>query len=36
MDKERALKEIKASIPDYIEVVFAKDNTTEDISECPF
>lgn len=36
MDKERALKEIKASIPPYIEVVFAKENTVEDISECPF
>jgi ribonuclease BN (tRNA processing enzyme) len=36
MDKERALKEIKTSIPEYIEVVFAKENTVEDISEIPF
>lgn len=36
MNKERALKEIKANIPNYIEVVFAKDNTIEDISETPF
>lgn len=36
MNKKRALKEIKANIPDYIEVVFAKDNTIEDISETPF
>lgn len=36
MDKDRALKEIKAAIPPNIEVVFAKDNTVEDISEIPF
>lgn len=36
MDKKRVLKEIKTKIPDYIEVVFAKDNTSVDISECPF
>ena len=36
MDKERALKEIKKAIPPYIDVVFAKENMTEDISECPF
>lgn len=36
MNKERALKEIKASIPEYIEVEFCKDNTTYDISEIPF
>lgn len=36
MDKERALKEIKTSIPEYIEVVFAKENAVEDISEVPF
>ncbi len=36
MDKERALKEIKSNIPEYIEVVFAKENTVEDISEIPF
>ena len=36
MDKERALKEIKTAIPPNIEVVFAKDNAVEDISEIPF
>lgn len=36
MDKERALKEIRSEIPSYIDVVFAKSNTSEDISKCPF
>lgn len=36
MNKERALKEIREQIPDYIEIEFCKDNTVYDISECPF
>lgn len=36
MNKERALKEIREQIPDYIEVEFCKDNTTYNISEIPF
>lgn len=36
MDKDRALKKIRESIPEYIEVEFCKDNTVYDISECPF
>lgn len=36
MNKERALKEIREQIPEYIEVEFCKDNTVYDISECPF
>lgn len=36
MNKERALKEIREQIPDYIEVEFCRDNTVYDISECPF
>lgn len=35
-NKEIALNRIKAEIPEYIEVVFAKDDTVEDISEIPF
>lgn len=36
MNKERALKEIREQIPEYIEVDFCRDNTVYDISECPF
>lgn len=36
MDKAKALEQIKASIPEYIEVEFVKDNTAYDISDCPF
>ena len=36
LDKELAMKHIREVVPDYIEVVWAKENTTEDISECPF
>jgi hypothetical protein len=36
MDKAKALVQIKASIPEYIDVEFVKDNTSYDISECPF
>lgn len=36
MNKERALKEIREQIPEYIEVDFCKENTTYDVSEIPF
>lgn len=36
LDRELAMKHIREVVPDYIEVVWAKENTTEDISECPF
>lgn len=36
LDRELAMKHIREVVPDYIEVVWAKENTTEDISDCPF
>lgn len=36
MDRERAIKRIYEEIPNYIQVEFLKDNTTKDISLCPF
>ena len=36
MNKERALKEIREQIPEYIEVEFCRDNTVYDLSEIPF
>ena len=36
LDRELAMKNIRNEIPDYIDVVWAKPNKTEDISECPF
>lgn len=36
LDRELAMKHIREVVPNYIEVVWAKENTTEDISDCPF
>lgn len=36
LDRELAMKHIREVVPDYIEVVWAKENTIEDISDCPF
>lgn len=36
LDRKLAMKHIREVVPDYIEVVWAKENTTEDISDCPF
>ena len=36
MDKEKALKTIRENIPTYINVEFAKDGESYDISEIPF
>lgn len=36
LDRELAMKHIREVVPDYIEVVWAKETTTEDISDCPF
>lgn len=36
LDRELAMKHIREVVPDYKKVVWANENTTEDISDCPF
>lgn len=36
LDRDLAMNHIREVVPGYIDVVWAKENTTEDISECPF
>lgn len=36
LNRETAMQHIREVIPDYIDVVWARENTVEDISECPF
>ena len=36
LNRETAMQHIREVVPDYIDVVWARENTVEDISECPF
>lgn len=36
LDRKIAMQHIREAVPEYIEVIWAKNNTVEDISECPF